>query len=249
MFFFFLSIQCQNKISSRLVTEEALLWVAYLRAVLLPSPAHAQLEVMDGSSSDNFEYILQLTKILSAECRANRQERDKVEHLFKRLAKQSYVGYEHLSGNVTPKSRELFNKIATPTEEDKLIKENYDLLKQIELQEYMNNKFWLLINEINEHLSSIRNFMIERKLSGSQDTANFIDEEFTMNCQRLDMSTDVLKRELNVTKEKSALVEQELKQLLEQIDWSEVPKNSREYINLHEQIQVLKNRYAVRFTS
>ena len=143
----------------------------------------------------------------------------------------------------------MFNKIATPTEEDKLIKENYDLLKQIELQEYMNNKFWLLINEINEHLSSIRNFMIERKLSGSQDTANFIDEKFTMNCQRLDMSTDVLKRELNVTKEKSALVEQELKQLLEQIDWSEVPKNSREYINLHEQIQVLKNRYAVRFTS
>lgn len=204
---------------------------------------------MDGSSSDNFEYILQLTKILSAECRANRQERDKVEHLFKRLAKQSYVGYEQLSGNVSPKNRDLFNKIAAPTQEDKLIKKNYELLKHIELQEYMNSKFWLLINEINEHLSSIRNFVIERKVSGSQATANFIDEKFTMNGQRLEMSTNVLKGNLEVTREKSKLVEEELKYLVGQIDWDEVPKDSRDYLAFQKKLQILKERYNVQINA
>lgn len=204
---------------------------------------------MDGSSSDNFEYILQLTKILSAECRANRQERDKVEHLFKRLAKQSYVGYEQLSGNVSPKNRDLFNKIAAPTQEDKLIKKNYELLKHIELQEYMNSKFWLLINEINEHLSSIRNFVIERKVSGSQATANFIDEKFTMNGQRLEMSTNVLKGNLEVTREKSKLVEEELKYLVGQIDWDEVPKDSRDYLAFKKKLQILKERYNVQINA
>ncbi|GAV54327.1 hypothetical protein ZYGR_0AL00590 [Zygosaccharomyces rouxii] len=200
---------------------------------------------MDGSSSDNFDYILQLTKILSAECRANRQERDKVEHLFKRLAKQSYVNYEQLSGNVSPRKKELFNKLSTPTEEDQLIRQNYELLKQIELQEYMNNKVWLLINEINEHLSSIKNFVIERKLAASKDVTNFIDEKFTMNGQRLDMSCQVLRNELNVSKEKSELVIQEFKNLIQEIDWHMVPKNSKNFIKFQSKLKILKNRYDI----
>ncbi|CAR30759.1 ZYRO0E01540p [Zygosaccharomyces rouxii] len=200
---------------------------------------------MDGSSSDNFEYILQLTKILSAECRANRQERDKVEHLFKRLAKQSYVNYEQLSGNVSPRKKELFDKISTPTEEDQLIMQNYELVKQIELQEYMNNKVWLLINEINEHLSSIRNFVIERKLAASKDVTNFIDEKFTVNGQRLDMSCQVLRNEINVSKGKSELVIQEFKHLVQEIDWNLVPKNSKDFIKFQSKLKMLENRYNI----
>ncbi|GCF01000.1 hypothetical protein ZYGM_000866 [Zygosaccharomyces mellis] len=200
---------------------------------------------MDGSSSDNFEYILQLTKILSAECRANRQERDKVEHLFKRLAKQSYVSYEQLSGDVAPGKKELFRKLSNPTEEDQLIRQNYELLKQIELQEYMNNKVWLLINEINEHLSSIKNFVIERKLAASKDVMNFIDEKFTVNGQRLDMSCQALRNQLHVSKEKSEMVLQEFKSLIQGIEWHLVPKNSNNFIKFQSKLRILENRYDI----
>lgn len=200
---------------------------------------------MDGSSSDNFEYILQLTKILSAECRANRQERDKVEHLFKRLAKQSYVSYEQLSGDVAPGKKELFRKLSNPTEEDQLIRQNYELLKQIELQEYMNNKVWLLINEINEHLSSIKNFVIERKLAASKDVMNFIDEKFTVNGQRLDMSCQALQNQLHVSKEKSEMVLQEFKSLIQGIEWHLVPKNSNNFIKFQSKLRILENRYDI----
>lgn len=200
---------------------------------------------MDGSSSDNFEYILQLTKILSAECRANRQERDRVEQLFKRLAKQSYVSYEQLSGDVAPGKKELFEKLSNPTEEDQLIRQNYELLKQIELQEYMNNKVWLLINEINEHLSSIKNFVIERKLAASKDVMNFIDEKFTVNGQRLDMSCQALRNQLHVSKEKSEMVLQEFKSLIQGIEWNLVPKDSSNFIKFQSKLRILKNRYDI----
>lgn len=200
---------------------------------------------MDGSSSDNFEYILQLTKILSAECRANRQERDRVEQLFKRLAKQSYVSYEQLSGDVAPGKKELFEKLSNPTEEDQLIRQNYELLKQIELQEYMNNKVWLLINEINEHLSSIKNFVIERKLAASKDVMNFIDEKFTVNGQRLDMSCQALQNQLHVSKEKSEMVLQEFKSLIQGIEWNLVPKDSNNFIKFQSKLRILKNRYDI----
>lgn len=200
---------------------------------------------MDGSSSDNFEYILQLTKILSAECRANRQERDRVEQLFKRLAKQSYVSYEQLSGDVAPGKKELFEKLSNPTEEDQLIRQNYELLKQIELQEYMNNKVWLLINEINEHLSSIKNFVIERKLAASKDVMNFIDEKFTVNGQRLDMSCQALRNQLHVSKEKSEMVLQEFKSLIQGIEWNLVPKDSNNFIKFQSKLRILKNRYDI----
>lgn len=200
---------------------------------------------MDGSSSDNFEYILQLTKILSAECRANRQERDRVEQLFKRLAKQSYVSYEQLSGDVAPGKKELFEKLSNPTEEDQLIRQNYELLKQIELQEYMNNKVWLLINEINEHLSSIKNFVIERKLAASKDVMNFIDEKFTVNGQRLDMSCQALRNQLHVSKEKCEMVLQEFKSLIQGIEWNLVPKDSNNFIKFQSKLRILKNRYDI----
>lgn len=200
---------------------------------------------MDGTSSDNFEYILQLTKILSVECRANRQERDKIEHLFKRLAKQSYLNYEQLNGRVSPRKKELFDKLSTPTEEDVLIRQNYELLKQIELQEYMNNKVWLLINEINGHLSSIKSFVIDRKLAACKDVTNFVDENFTVNGQRLDMSCQVLRNELNVSKERSETVIEVFKSLIQEIDWKLVPKNSKSFINFQSKLKILENRYNV----
>lgn len=200
---------------------------------------------MDESSNDNFEYVFQLTKLLSTECRANRLERDKLEHLFKRLAKQSYVSYEQLSDDLSSKNKESFDLISTPSEEDRLIVQNYGLLKQIELQEYTNNKVWLLINEINEHLSSMRNFVIERKLAASKDVSNFVEEKFTMNGQRLDMSYEVLRNEVDTTREKSELVAQEFEHLINEIDWGLVPKDSKNFLKLESKLKILEHNYGI----
>ena len=59
---------------------------------------------MNGGGNDNFDYLLQLTKALTTECRVNRQETDRIELLLKRLAKQSGISYDRLSKNVTPDS-------------------------------------------------------------------------------------------------------------------------------------------------
>lgn len=59
---------------------------------------------MNSGGSDSFDYLLQLTKALSAECRANRQETDRIELLLKRLAKQSGISYDNLSKNIIPDS-------------------------------------------------------------------------------------------------------------------------------------------------
>lgn len=197
------------------------------------------------SSSDNFGYLFQLTKILSSECRANRQERDKIENLLRRLANQTGISYEQLSENVSPKTQETYDKLSTPSEADKLTMENYNLIYQIELQEYMNHKIWALINEIIEHLNSIKSFVIETRLTGYQNIDHYTDEKFDIKTERLDTNRRSLELTKEFTNEKLEVVTNELKSLMEQINWENIPKDSKEYKKLLEKTSILEAVYGI----
>lgn len=200
-------------------------------------------------SSDNFEYIFQLTKVLSAECRANRQERDKMENLLKRLAKQSGVSYEQLGNQVKPKVMETYQELSNTNEIDRLTSENYEILYQIELQEYVNCKILALISEVAEHLNSIRSFVIERKLTGFQNIDNYLEEKFASGKEDLSSNQDVLRRSKECTREKLDILCHELKTLISRTDWSSIPKDSRAYVTFCKKLTQLETTYDLQLTS
>lgn len=135
-------------------------------------------------NTDNFEYLYQLTKNLSESSRASRQETDKIELLLKRVAKQSVISYEQLSKDVSlDVKRKYKDALLHGAGRDKgegeirrLINENYRLLYEIEQEEYMNKKFLSMIENVEEQLQSIKNYIIELKLTREQDFENFIYE-------------------------------------------------------------------------
>lgn len=135
-------------------------------------------------NTDNFEYLYQLTKNLSESSRASRQETDKIELLLKRVAKQSVISYEQLSKDVSLDVKRKYNDaLLHEAGRDKgegeirrLINENYRLLYEIEQEEYMNKKFLSMIENVEEQLQSIKNYIIELKLTREQDFENFIYE-------------------------------------------------------------------------
>ncbi|QLG71761.1 hypothetical protein HG535_0C01100 [Zygotorulaspora mrakii] len=197
-------------------------------------------------SSDNFEYIFQLTKVLSSECRANRQEREKLEILLKRLAKQSGVSYDQLSENVELQTLDAYNLMAQPDEATHLMTENYELLYQIELQEYINRKILALTSEIAEHLNSIRCFVIERKLTGSQNIDNYLEENITARKDRLHSNIESLRQSKRSTEEKLEIICQELTSQIHEIDWDSVPRNSEIYKSFKERIALLEVNYGLK---
>lgn len=135
-------------------------------------------------NTDNFEYLYQLTKNLSESSRASRQETDKIELLLKRVAKQSVISYEQLSKDVSlDVKRKYKDALLHGVGRDKgegeirrLINENYRLIYEIEQEEYMNKKFLSMIENVEEQLQSIKNYIIELKLTREQDFENFIYE-------------------------------------------------------------------------
>ena len=135
-------------------------------------------------NTDNFEYLYQLTKNLSESSRASRQETDKIELLLKRVAKQSVISYEQLSKDVSlDVKRKYKDALLHGAGRDKgegeiqrLINENYRLIYEIEQEEYMNKKFLSMIENVEEQLQSIKNYIIELKLTREQDFDNFIYE-------------------------------------------------------------------------
>ncbi|CCK70939.1 Far3p KNAG_0F02770 [Huiozyma naganishii CBS 8797] len=149
---------------------------------------------MNELSGDNFEYLLQLTKVLANECRQTRQETDKIELLFKRVAKQSAISYEDLSAKVPTETLESYEKLSTPNTIDQLINENYALLYKIEQRDYINAKIFALINNINDHLASIKNFVIEQKFTREQDLENFVYENIEAKRNIVNANMENLKK-------------------------------------------------------
>lgn len=131
-------------------------------------------------STDNFEYLYQLTRNLSDESRSTREETDKIELLLKRVAKQSSISYKQLSSDVKPETLQRYNEeIDDKDEVTRLIEDNYRLIYEIEQEDYLNKKFLMMIENIKEQLQSIKNYIIEIKLTREQDLENFLYENIT----------------------------------------------------------------------
>lgn len=197
------------------------------------------------SSSDNFDYVFQLTKVLGSQCRASRQESDKIESILRRLAKQSGLSYDQLSGKVSPSTQQKYDETSAPDLTDKLILENYNLIYQIELQEYLNHRIWNLIQEILEHLNSIRGFVIERKMTGTQTINYYIQEKFDSTLEQLKGSQKTLQETKSITREKLTAVYDEVRAVMNQINWDRIPSASKERDRILELLSRLKESYGV----
>ncbi|QLQ80131.1 hypothetical protein HG537_0D01310 [Torulaspora globosa] len=197
------------------------------------------------SSSDNFDYVFQLIKVLGSECRANRQESDKIESILRKLAKQSGLSYDQLSEKVSESTRQKYDEASTPDSTDRLILENYNLIYEIELQEYLNRRIWNLIQEIIEHLNSIRGFIIERKLTGTQTIDYYIQDKFDLKVEQLRRSNESLQDTKRITGNKLAAIYDEIRIVLGQISWDDVPNNFKERERISEILLQLKDLYGV----
>lgn len=152
-------------------------------------------------NTDNFDYLYELTKNLSESSRASRQETDKIELLLKRVAKQSIISYEQLSKDVSLDVKRRYkdtmlhgvNNDRTNDKIQKLIKENYKLIYEIEQEEYFNKKFFSMVGNVEEQLQSIKNYIIELKLTREQDTENFIYDNVQSKTKIILNNSDDLK--------------------------------------------------------
>lgn len=152
-------------------------------------------------NTDNFDYLYELTKNLSESSRASRQETDKIELLLKRVAKQSIISYEQLSKDVSLDVKRSFkdtmlhgvNNDRANDKIQKLIKENYRLIYEIEQEEYLNKKFFSMVGNVEEQLQSIKNYIIELKLTREQDTENFIYDNVQSKTKIILNNSDDLK--------------------------------------------------------
>ncbi|KOG97394.1 Far3p [Saccharomyces eubayanus] len=202
---------------------------------------------MNSAGNDSFEYLLQLTKTLTAECRSNRQETDRIELLLKRLAKQSGISYDKLSRNIIPdqwKDNET-QTVSTPSESQLLIYDNFKLIYEIEKQEYFNGKINALISNINEHFSYIKNFIDEQNVIRGRDVAVFASDKLDERNINLQQNYNLLKTENEETKKKLNTVIEQFETLLKEIDWESIPKDSRHYTRFQKQLEYLQNAYQI----
>ncbi|AJP40753.1 AHL_G0041140.mRNA.1.CDS.1 [Saccharomyces cerevisiae] len=202
---------------------------------------------MNSGGTDSFDYLLQLTKVLIAECRANRQETDRIELLLKRLAKQSGISYDNLSKNIIPDSWKdnASQKASPPTEAQKLISENFKLIYEIEKQEYFNTKAVALINNINEHFSYIKNFIDEQNAIRERNIATFTSEKLDERNKSLQQNYESLKTENEETKKKMHSIIKQFEKLLKEVDWDRISKDSRDYSRFKKQLEYLQDTYQV----
>lgn len=202
---------------------------------------------MNGAGNDSFEYLLQLTKTLTAECRSNRQETDRIELLLKRLAKQSGISYDKFSRNIIPDQWKDngTQMVSTPSESQQLICENFKLIYEIEKQEYFNAKIIALVSNINEHFSYIKNFIDEQNVIRGRDVAVFASEKLDERNKNLHKNYNLLKTENEETKRKLHTVIEQFEILLKEIDWKSIPEDSRHYTRFQKQLEYLQNAYQI----
>ncbi|EHN00886.1 Far3p [Saccharomyces cerevisiae x Saccharomyces kudriavzevii VIN7] len=202
---------------------------------------------MNSGGNDSFDYLLQLTKTLTAECRANRQETDRIELLLKRLAKQSGISYDKLSKSIVPDSwkDDKSETAASASEAQQLITENFKLIYEIEKQEYFNVKVLALISHINEHFSYTKNFIDEQNVIRGRDVAVFTSEKIYERNKSLQQNYELLKSENVETKRKLYAIIEQLKTLLKEIDWELIPKDSRDFTRFQKQLEYLQNEYHI----
>ncbi|KAK5782492.1 Far3p PWA37_000570 [Arxiozyma heterogenica] len=213
-------------------------------------------------NTDSFEYLYQLTKTLSESSRASRQETDKIELLLKRVAKQSIISYEQLSKDVAlDVKRKHNNTVLTGEQQDreeneiqKLIKENYRLIYEIEQEEYLNKKFMSMIENVEEQLQSIKNYIIELKLTREQDIENFIYENIQSKTKIVLNNSDDLKLKNDITEENiSNNIVKKFRDTYKNLNLNEKREEGRELLNrdkltenLEQEIDKFEERYKIK---
>ncbi|KAL3232371.1 Factor arrest protein 3 [Nakaseomyces bracarensis] len=204
---------------------------------------------MNDTSYDNFEYLYLLAKNLGNGCRSSRKETDKIDLLLRRLSKQTAVTYEELSQNPDEKTINKFEEMTKPSDVDMLIKENYRLVYEIQQQEHINDLITKLVNNINEHLTSIRNFIIEQKLARDQNNEIYLHETFTMRENLMKENIDNLDMHQQITHNNVTDIIDKFEKLFNSIEWDQVPKDNKEYQQIKKQIDYVNSTYGLNLTS
>lgn len=213
-------------------------------------------------NTDSFEYLYQLTKALSESSRASRQETDKIELLLKRVAKQSIISYEQLSKDVALDVKRKHNDtVLTGVQQDreenkiqKLIKENYRLIYEIEQEEYLNKKFMSMIENVEEQLQSIKNYIIELKLTREQDIENFIYENIQSKTKIVLNNSDDLKLKNDITEENiSNNILKKFQDIYKNLNLNEKKEEGKELLrrdklieSLEQEIDKFEERYKIK---
>lgn len=213
-------------------------------------------------NTDSFEYLYQLTKALSESSRASRQETDKIELLLKRVAKQSIISYEQLSKDVALDVKRKHNDtVLTGVQQDreenkiqKLIKENYRLIYEIEQEEYLNKKFMSMIENVEEQLQSIKNYIIELKLTREQDIENFIYENIQSKTKIVLNNSDDLKLKNDITEENiSNNILKKFRDIYKNLNLNEKKEEGKELLrrdklieSLEQEIDKFEERYKIK---
>ncbi|CCC71686.1 hypothetical protein NCAS_0I00180 [Naumovozyma castellii] len=200
------------------------------------------------ANSDSFDYILQLTKVLTAECRASRQETDKIELNLQRIAKQVGLSYEQLTNKVNQEVQERYSETINETakdEKERLIIENYQLIYQIEQAEYLKKRVWNLIKNINDHILSIKNFITQQRMNSLQDFDNFMFDNFENVERQLDDNIVNLDESNDITKENIALALEKLQKTMDGIDWTMVPRDSHHIQSLKRKLESFEQLYGI----
>lgn len=197
---------------------------------------------MEGSG-DSFEYLLQLMKTLSSQAWATRQQTEKVEQSLKRLAKQNQISYNEYAKSPNDETLGQVNTLKQKTKEEELVEENYRLMYQIEHQEYIHSKIYLLIQQIDEMIVSMRNFIVEYKTSAPQKQQEFITKSVTAPMSRLKYSEKQLNDgHINAEKQLKILMG-ELTDLFNRVPWHKVPNDNLNYLRLKNVIGDFEDKY------
>ncbi|CUS22266.1 LAQU0S05e01508g1_1 [Lachancea quebecensis] len=200
------------------------------------------------NSADSFEYLLHLTKGLSTECRSTRQGTERIEHLVKRLAKLTQTSYEELSKDPEPFVLERYKGLSGESERDRLERENYALIYQIERQEYVCRRIWSLIDQVEDLLESIKKFVVEQQGHRLRTENEFLDTVVHSRMANLQVSTEDLVEAKIASRAKLDMLIRELESLCKQIDWNKL-SDSEDAAVLSRKVSEVENKYKLKLKS
>ncbi|SCU96478.1 LANO_0E13608g1_1 [Lachancea nothofagi CBS 11611] len=193
-------------------------------------------------SGDSFEYLLHLTKVLSTECRTTRQGTERIEHSVKRLAKISQVSYEELSKTPEPEVWQKYRVLSAENEKDRLIRENYAIIYQIERQEYVCRRIWALIDQIEDLLESIKQFVVEQRAHRVRTESQFVESVVQSRIAVVQANSQDLTTSQLSSQTKLNMLVRELREVCDQVDWAQLPA-SRDAHSLHSKLLKAQEKY------
>lgn len=83
----------------------------------------------------------------------------------------------------------------------RLVLENYNIIESIQRQDYLNDKLWTLIKAINDHLQSLKGFVIDSYRQREDATQQFVEEHIITECKLLQDSANRLEDSHIVTRQ------------------------------------------------